>query len=134
MSSEEEGDFSTKRLQDLLETMYDDLTDAAILAKKIYYASKVPRDFFTHPFRLHESARRLLGVKRISLEELLKLWIPRWKREGRLNANGSRVRLGKEEAQLVGYEPEEEVSVYDLCSRISDIFVETPPTQKVDSL
>ena len=125
MSSEEEEDstpFSTKSLQNLLESMYDEFTDCAIKAKKIYYASKIPQDYFTHEFKLRPAARNLLGVKRISLEGLLARWTPTWKLEGRLNFNGSIVRLGKEEAELLGFQPEDEVDVYDLCVRASEVF------------
>ncbi len=123
MSSDSEGEepFSTKPLQKLLEKMYDELTDSAITAKKIYYAAKEPQDYFTHEFKLKPAARKLLGVKRISLEKLLDIWIPIWKRENRLNINGSLVRLGKE-AELLGLAPEVEVDVYEVCSRAGSLF------------
>ena len=124
--SEDESSFSTKPLQDLLEDMYDVLTDAAIGAKKIYYAAKEPQDYFTHPFKLKPTARKVLGVKRISLEKLLAQWTPIWKREGRLNLNGSVVRLGKQEAELLDYKPEQEVDVYDLLARAWDLFEPRP--------
>ncbi len=124
--SEDEEEFSTKPLQRLLESMYDELTDAAIGAKKIYYAAKEPQDYFTHPFKLKKEVRDILGVRRISVDGLLKLWIPRWKEEGRLNRNGSVVRVGDEEARLLGFHPQEEVDVYDLCARVWTLFDEYP--------
>lgn len=120
--SEEDTSFSTKPLQKLLESMYDELTDCAITAKKIYYAAKEPQDYFTHEFKLKSAARNLLGVKRISLEGLLARWTPSWKREGRLNHNGSLVRLGKEEAELLGFQPEEPLDVYEVCARAGQLF------------
>lgn len=120
--SEEEPSFSTKPLQKLLESMYDELTDCAITAKKIYYAAKEPQDYFTHEFKLKPAARTLLGVKRISLEKLLALWTPSWKREGRLNHNGSLVRLGKKEAELLGFQPEETLDVYEVCAKAGQLF------------
>lgn len=125
-SDDSSSDFSTKRLQELLESMYDDLTDAAILAKKIYYASKVPNDYFTYPFRLNDKARRFFGVKRLSLESIVNQWLPRWKQEGRLNANGSQIRLGEVEAHLLGFESEEVVNVYELCGRLGEFFIDEP--------
>jgi hypothetical protein len=102
--------------------MYDELTDCAIASKKIYYAAKEPQDYFTHDFKLKPAAQAALGVKRMSLEKLVNLWTIVWRREGRLNADGSVVRLGKDEAALLGYQPEEEVSVYDLCVRAWELF------------
>jgi hypothetical protein len=124
MASESEGeeDFNTKSLQKLLESMYDELTDCAIASKKIYYAAKEPQDYFTHEFKLKPAARKLLGVKRISLEKLLARWTPIWKREGRLNFNGSLVRLGKEEADLLGFQPEETLDVYEVCAKAGGVF------------
>jgi len=128
MSSSEDEDtsFSTKPLQALLEDMYDVLSDAAISAKKIYYAAKEPQDYFMHEFKLKPAARKLLGVKRISLEKLLARWIPIWKREGRLNVTGSIVRLGKDEAELLDFQAEQEVDVYELCARAWDLFEPRP--------
>jgi hypothetical protein len=122
MSSDEDVIFSTKPLQKLLESMYEELTDCAIASKKIYYASKEPQDYFTHPFKLSPAAKKRLGVKRISLEKLLETWIPTWKRECRMNHNGSRIRLGKEEANLLGFQPEEEVDVYEVCAKAAQLF------------
>ena len=119
--SDEESPFNTKPLQDLLEKMYDELTDSAISAKKIYYAAKEPQDYFTHEFKLTPAARKALGVKRISLEKLLALWTPGWKRENRLNINGRVIRLG-EEAELLGLQPEAEVDVYEVCARAGGLF------------
>jgi hypothetical protein len=126
MSEDEEDipSFNTKPLQTLLEKMYDELTDCAISSKKIYYAAKEPQDYFTYEFKLKPAARKALGVKRISLEKLLAQWTPIWKRENRLNINGSVVRLGKE-AELLGLEPEVEVDVYEVCSRAGGLFDQT---------
>lgn len=124
MSSDSESDseFTTKPLRRMLNAMYDELTDCAIASKKIYYEAKEPQDYFTHEFKLKPKARKILGVKRISLVKLLAMWTPIWKREGRLNHNGSSIRLGREEAELLGFQLDEEIDVYELCARAGELF------------
>lgn len=116
------SDSITKPLQDLLERLYDDLTDAAINAKRIYKQSRKPTDLFTHSFKLTSAAREVLEKKYASMEELLELWLPRWKSEGRLSANGYWIRLGKEEAELLGLQEEFECDVYTFANHLTRLF------------
>ena len=122
-SSESEDDtFTTKPFQTLLECLYDDLTESAISAKAIYKQAKQSTDLFTHQFKLKKSARAMLGMKYASMEELLDLWLPRWKSEGRLSANGYLVRVGKEEAELLGLRKDSEHDVYSFANHLTRLF------------
>lgn len=122
-SSESEDDtFTTSSLQDLLEHLYDDLTEAAISAKAIYKQAKQPTDLFTHSFKLKKSVRHVLGKRYASMEELIDLWLPRWKSEGRLSANGYLVRVGKEEAKLLGLREDSEHDVYSFANHLTRLF------------
>lgn len=123
-SDSEDESFSTKPLQKLLEHLYDDLTDAAISAKTIYKEAKKPTDLFTHTFKLTRAARSVLEMKYASMEEILDLWLPRWKSEGRLSANGYWVRVGREEAELLGFQAESEHDVYTLANHLTRLFEE----------
>ena len=121
-SSESEDDtFTTKPLQKLLESLYDDLTEAAISAKTIYKQAKQPTDLFTHQFKLKKAARAILGRKYASMEELIDLWLPQWKSEGRLSANGYLVRVG-EEAELLGLRKDSEHDVYSFANYLTRLF------------
>jgi hypothetical protein len=120
-SDSEDDTFTTKPLQDLLERLYDDLTDAAISAKTIYKQAKQPTDLFTHSFKLTRAARVVLERKYASMEDIINLWLPRWKSEGRLSANGYWIRLGKE-AELLGFAPESEHDVYRIASHLTRLF------------
>ena len=104
-----------------LESVYADLTTAIRSARK---AEKIAaeKDFFTHPWKLKRPFRAIIGKKYVSVEELMSEWTEKWKAEGRLSANGLRIRLGKKEAKLLGLEPEKTVSVYEVSSKCMDLF------------
>jgi hypothetical protein len=104
-----------QKMQELLESLYDDLTEAARSTNRIYKAAKEPQDYFSHEFKLRHDVRDVFGKKYISLEEVLKLWIPRWKREGRLKYNPTRVLLNKEEGRILETEAGEVLLPYLYC-------------------
>jgi hypothetical protein len=104
-----------------LEEVYEDLTATSATAKLIYNAVR-DKDFFTHSWKLNKRARELLGKKRVSMEALFAEWIPRWKAEGRLSANGLQIRLGKAEADLLELKEGELVNIYDLSSKCSALY------------
>lgn len=116
----DEGDSST--LVKGLEKLYVDLTGAAISSNRIYKAAKKPQDFFTHAWKLKPAAREVLGKKRASVEELLAAWLPEWKAEGRLSANGSTVCVAPAQAELLGIKPNSKINVYDLSNKICSLF------------
>jgi hypothetical protein len=120
--SDTDDEFTTKPLQKLLEHLYDDLTDAAISAKKIYKTAKEPQDLFTHPFKLTKAARAVLEERYMSMERILDSWIPKWRKEGRLSANGYWIRLGATEAELLGFAAESEHDVYRVASHLTRLF------------
>jgi hypothetical protein len=115
----DEGESST--LVKGLEKLYVDLTGAAISSNRIYKAAK-SQDFYTRAWKLKPAAREALGTKRASVEELLATWLPQWKAEGRLSANGSTVCVAPEQADLLGIKPNSKINVYDLSNRICDLF------------
>ena len=117
------------KMEQLLEQLYDELTEAAHSTNRIYKAAKEPEDYFTHSWKLCRPLRTSLGTKRISLEDLLKLWIPKWKSEGRLQANPIRVQLLKEEAELLGLPKAKEVDIYELFRLMMGLF-EAPSSSK----
>lgn len=117
------------KMEQLLEQLYDELTEVAHSTNRIYKAAKEPENYFTHPWKLHRPLRTSLGTKRISLEELLKLWIPKWKSEGRLQANPIRVQLLKEEAELLGLPKAKELDIYELFRLMMGLF-ETSSSSK----
>jgi len=99
---------------ELLEKMYDDLTDAASRSHRIYKSLQDKK--------LTPEAREILGKKRVSIQELLDLWIPIWKAENRLSANGDVVQVSAVEAKLLKFQPDEKVCVYRLCDHILLLF------------
>ena len=109
-------------MQELLESLYDDLTEAARSTNRIYKAAKEPHNYFTHEFKLRHDLRELFGKKYISLEQVLKLWIPRWKSEGRLRYGPTRVLLNEEEARILETKAGE-VLLPDLYSRMMGFFL-----------
>ena len=90
-----------KRFQELLEKLDNDLADTII---KCHRLSK----------KLTPEAIELLGKKR-AYQELLDLWIPIWKAENRLSANGDVVQVSAVEAKVLKCQPDEKVCVYRLC-------------------
>jgi len=88
------------KMQQMLENLYDELSEAARLTNRIYKAAKEPQDYFTHEFKLKQEARPTFGKKYISLEQILKVWIPKWKSEGRLKYNPPTLEINEEEARI----------------------------------
>ena len=109
-----------------LRKLYVELTGAAVRAHCLYKLVKESdrgsKDFFKHPWKLIPSAREVIGKKRISVEELLALWTPEWKAEGRLSANGSTVKLPAKHAELLKLAPETDINVYELSNHICTLF------------
>jgi hypothetical protein len=130
-------------MEELLQELYNELTKAAHATNRIYKTAKEPEDYFTHPWKVSHSLRTALGTKRISLEELLKLWIPKWKSEGRLQTNPITLQLSKEEADLFCFPKEKDkdkdkdkakaqpikVDIYELFHLMMGLF-ETPSSPK----
>lgn len=108
-------EFTTDRLQSLLERAYDDLTVAALSTRKIYKATS---------YKLTKEAREFFGKKRSTLEEIAELWLPAWNSEGRLSANGFLVRVPEPEASLLRI-TKEEIDIYELCDHIDNLFIKS---------
>ena len=109
-----------KKIVKKLESLNGELTDVIRSAK----AAQKEKDFFTHPWKVKREYRKALGKKYVSVEELFSSWTATWKSEGRLSANGLRVRPGKEEAQLLGIKEDEPIYIYDLSTKCMDLFSE----------
>ena len=110
-----EEEFTTKPLQKLLVKLYDDLTEAARDLRKIRHAIKEPS--FTHPRTLIPEVRELTGLKKASMEDLIKLWISGWKVQGR------KISLGKgSEVALLGFKEDSVVDVYELFTPMLKLF------------
>ena len=119
MDSDSDSEFTMKPLQNLLEQLYDDLTDTARALRKIrrFRNSKFPP--LTEVRRLTRNARTFLGVKEASLEDLLKLWIPGWK----VSVNGRYLFVGDgPEVKFLGFEPRTTIDVYDLHTSMNRLF------------
>lgn len=115
-------DTNIKNIIGRLESVYDDLTAAIRSARNTEKAAK-EKDFFSHPWKLKREFRPLVGKKYVSVEELMSQWTAKWKAEGRLSANGLRIRPGKKEAKILGLVADEPVSVYEVSSKCMDLFV-----------
>ena len=109
-----------KTIIGILETIYEELTEAAKAASKICKQ----KDFFTYPWKLKKEYRSIFGKKYISYEEIISGGMITWKAEGRLSANGLRVRPGKEEAELLGIPENEPIYIYDLSTKCMELFSE----------
>ena len=122
-------------MERLLEQLYDDLTEAARSTNRIYKAAKLPQDYFTHSWKVRKVRKVRKGHKgcedippllqahlRLSLEGLLKLWIPKWKSEGRLKSGGEVVELTDQESRLLGLSEAKEVDIYELFRLMMGLF------------
>ena len=111
-----DSEFTTTPFRRLLEKLYDDLTDAARDLRRIRHALR-ENTSFTHPYSLHLDARALTRLKKASMEDLINLWVPGWKVSGR------RVRFGDgPEVALLGFQPFQEVDVYDIFTPMKNLF------------
>jgi hypothetical protein len=116
MESDSDSDFTTTPFRRLLEKLYDDLTDAARDLRRLRYALR-ENPSFTYPHSLRQDVRDLTTLKKASMEDLVKLWMPGWKVHGR------RVRLGDgPEVALLGFQPFQEVDVYDIFTPMKKLF------------
>lgn len=106
----------TRKLVELLESLYDDLTECAIDMRKL---SKVFKDKYRKKRVLTELAQGVLPFKEASLKDLLDFWMPLWKDEGRVS--GRQIRLGAE-AILLGFDEESVQDLYDVCKRMIRLF------------
>jgi len=116
-------------MEELLEQLYDDLTEAARSTNRIYKAAKLPQDYFTHSWKVRKVRKDredipplLQGSLRLSLEGLLKLWVPKWKSEGRLKSGGEAVELTDQESRLLGLREAKVVDIYELFSLMMGLF------------
>lgn len=121
-SCTEDESFDTTRLQSILATLYDDLTESVnkvrLLRKKV--RTSVP---LNHERDLTKEAAKIFKRKRGTIKDLVDFWLPLWKDENRITKNGRIVRLG-EEAPLLGLEPEREVDIYDLYNLLDGLFID----------
>ena len=112
----EDSEFTTKPLQKLLVKLYDDLTEAARDLRTIRHAIRETPSY-THPRPLQAAAKEATGLKKASMDDLVKLWAPGWTIRGR------RVQLGTgPEVELLGFQANQEVDVYDLFTPIQQLF------------
>jgi hypothetical protein len=58
---------------------------------------------------------KVLGMKSASLYDILNVFLPTWKGDGRIRKGGRFIRIGKE-GKYMGLPIEEEVDVYILCN------------------
>jgi len=107
----------TQRLQELLTSIYDELTDCAIDMREL---AKVFKDPYRKKRPLSERAQEVLPFKEASVKDLLDFWMPLWKEEGRIN--GRHIRLGAE-AILLGFDEESVQDLYDVCKRMNYLFM-----------
>ena len=107
-------------MQQLLERLYDELTDTARSTNRIYKIAKKPQNYFTYAWKLKKNLQSFAETKKMSLEQLLKLWIPKWKSEGRLK-NGL-VELTDQESRLLGLEEAKVVDVNELFCLMMGLF------------
>jgi len=110
-----------KKIVRKLDLMYDELKEVIASAK----SAQKEKDFFTHAWKVKREHRKVLGKKYVSMEELFESWMAIWKAEGRLSANGLRVRPGKEEAKILGIKEDEPIYIYDLSTKCMDLFSDT---------
>lgn len=122
MSSSESSDeepFNTKRLQKVLENLYDDLTDSMHRVKALRKKSKAIRESLTVR-ELTKEAREIFNMTEASAKDIIDFWLPLWKHEERIS--GRYIRLG-DEATLVGLTPEKKVDMYDLYDHLDCLFI-----------
>lgn len=110
----------TKELQRLLISLTNDVTEVAHRTHEVEKA--VRRNSYRKSQILTEEAQEIFGIEEASVKDLIEFWMPLWKDEKRISHNGRRIRLG-EEARLLGEAPETTLDVYELCKRLSLLFI-----------
>ena len=118
-SASEDEHFNTKRLQKVLESLYDDLTDSIYKMKSLRKKSKAIRSSLTVR-ELKKESQEIFNMTDASAKDIIDFWLPLWKDEGRIS--GRFIRLG-EEAALLGLEPEKKVDLYDLYDSLDCLFI-----------
>lgn len=107
----------TKKLQKLLDGLYDELTEAAL--EMLDIAKMFKEDSYLKKRFLIQDAQDVLPFTEASLKDLLEFWMPLWKEEGRIH--GREICLGAE-AILLGFDEESIQDVYDVCKRMIRLF------------
>jgi uncharacterized metal-binding protein len=105
----------------LLKIMYNELTETAADSIILYKSVKKTKNEYLLRHPLIPEAAAALSINSASLKEILDIWLPTWKSEGRIGIAGRTIRLGKE-AKILGEEPEVIMDVYDVCTRITALF------------
>ena len=108
----------TNTFQTLLLKLNDELADCMNDIET--FTKSLHPDSFKKKRKLIHSARRIFGMKKASLKDLLDFWMPLWKEEGRLK--GRYIVLPREEALLFGIEEEYKCDLYELCKMMCQLF------------
>ena len=121
MSSSDDSDepFNTRRLQNILVDLHNDLTDSIYRVKALTKKSKGIRESLIVR-ELTKEAREIFNMTEASAKDIIDFWLPLWKHERRVS--GRFIRLG-EEAALLGLKPEKKVDLYDLYDHLDCLFV-----------
>jgi len=118
-SSEDDEPFNTKRLQTVLENLFDDLTDSIHRVRALRKKSKAIRSSLVVR-ELTKEAREIFNMTEASAKDIIDFWLPLWKDEERVS--GRYIRMG-EEAALLGLKPEKKVDIYDLYDHLDCLFI-----------
>jgi hypothetical protein len=110
----------TDKLQSLLHSLYDDLTDSAKQSQKL--AKSLREHSYRKKRRLTPEAAEIFEMRSASIRDIVNFWLPLWTDEKRVLNSGRTIRLG-EEAPLLGEAPETELDIYDLCKRMYSLFI-----------
>jgi hypothetical protein len=124
MSSSESSDsseepFTTRRLQNILDGLYDDLTDSIYKVKALRKKSKAIRESLVVR-ELTKDAQEIFNMTEASPQDIIDFWLPLWKEERRVI--GRYIRLG-EEASLLGLTPEKKIDIYEIYDTLDCLFV-----------
>ena len=109
----------TDTFQRLLLKLDDELADCMNDIET--FTKSLHPDSFKKKRKLIHSARRIFGMKKASLKDLLDFWMPLWKEEGRIK--GRYIVLPREEALLFGIEEDYKCDLYELCKMMCQLFV-----------
>ena len=106
-----------------LEKVYEQLTEAVAASKTIAAKAKKieQRVQYTKQYPLTHDAQSILKREKASLKEVLQIWMPLWKEEGRVYEKGRMIRVGIE-GRLFGLKPELKVDIYELCKKMMCLF------------
>ena len=113
--------FNTRRLQNILVGLHNDITDSIHMVKALRKKSKAIRSSLIVR-ELTKEASEIFNMSEASAKDIIDFWLPLWKHEERISDSGRFIRLG-EEATLLGLTPEKKVDMYDLYERLDCLFV-----------